>query len=165
MELMKLRPLIVLIILLLTCSACSSQLVKGQAPLVSVSLIAMTDGALSTRFDIRNINDVEMVVDAVDITLRVRDADFMRYDSALNLTIGPNATEEARIELPATEYARDLLIALENGEQISLPFLLDGKVHTRDDGFLKFRYDGHIYPMPGRPGQFRSATTSSRNER
>lgn len=165
MEFMRFRPVIVLIILLLTGGACSSQKVKGQPPLVSVSLIALSDAALSTRFDIRNINDVEMVIDAVDITLRVREADFMRYNSALHLTIGPNATEEARVEMPATEYARDLLISLENGEQMSLPFLLDGKVHTRDDGFLRFRYDGHIYPMPGRPGQFRSATTSSRNER
>jgi hypothetical protein len=106
-----------------------------------------------------------MAIDAVDIAIRVRGKDFSRYDSALQLVVGPNATEKVRAELPLTEYAGDLLTSLEKGDQASLPFLLDGSVHTRDDGFLRFSYDGHIYPVPGRPGQFRSTTTSARNER
>jgi len=43
----------------------------------------------------------------------------------------------------------------------NLPFRLEGRVHTEEDKFLQFKHKGHLYPVPGKPGQFRSATIQS----
>ena len=48
-----------------------------------------------------------------------------------------------------------------DGDVPNLPFRLEGRVHTEEDGFLRFKHKGHLYPVPGKPGQFRSATTQS----
>jgi len=56
---------------------------------------------------------------------------------------------------------QDLLVSLKDGEVPSLPFRLEGRVHTEESGNLRFKHKGHLYPVPGRPGQFRSATTQS----
>jgi len=44
---------------------------------------------------------------------------------------------------------------LQNGDVKSLPYSLRGSVSTREEGILYFEYEGHIYPLPGRPGHFR----------
>jgi len=48
-----------------------------------------------------------------------------------------------------------LLNSLQNGEVQSLPYTLKGSVSSIDDGSLHFEHEGHIYPLPGRPGHFR----------
>ena len=55
-----------------------------------------------------------------------------------------------------------VLASLEGGEVNSIPFDLNGRVTTVEDGVLRFEYRGHLYPVPGRPGQFRSAVTQAR---
>ena len=165
METMKLPLVAISIIALLTCSACSSPQVKGKSPFVSVSSMILGDDGLSTRFDIRNINDVEMTIDAIDIMLRMRDAELTRYDRGVRLTIGPNTTEDVTVEQVPDEPGRELLRSLASGDESSLPISLDGRVHTVEDGFMSFRHEGYLYPVPGRPGHFRSATTSVRRER
>jgi hypothetical protein len=54
-----------------------------------------------------------------------------------------------------SETSRQLLDTLENGDVKSLPYSLKGFVTTLGDGTLRFEYEGHIYPLPGRPGRFR----------
>jgi hypothetical protein len=34
-------------------------------------------------------------------------------------------------------------------------------VHTVEDGNLRFSQKGYLYPVPGRPGQFRSTVTQA----
>ena len=48
-----------------------------------------------------------------------------------------------------------MLDTLQNGEVKSLPYWLKGSIESIEDGTLPFQYEGHIYPSPGRPGQFR----------
>ncbi|HMB60166.1 MAG TPA: hypothetical protein VKN35_09670, partial [Xanthomonadales bacterium] len=114
---------------------------------------------------IRNINDVDMTIDAIDITIRARDSEFTRHNSALKLTLDPNATEEVAVDNMPDEIARPLLNDLESGTISSLPFSLQGRVHTLEDGYLSFEHEGHLYPIPGKPGQFRSATSRTRERR
>ena len=46
---------------------------------------------------------------------------------------------------------------LERGDLVSLPYELNGRVHTLNEGIEDFEHEGHLYPIPGRPGYFRGA--------
>lgn len=154
-----------LVLVALLSAACGPHQVKGEPPFVSIGSFALQDDKLVASFNVRNINDLIMDIDSADFTVRVYDTELMRHNGTVVLDIDPNATEEMRVEkLPGT-FSRELLDALANGEQASLPFLLEGRVHTRTDGNLSFRHEGHLYTVPGRPGQFRSASSRTREER
>lgn len=164
MELMKIR-LYLLLSGLVLCTACGPHQVKGQPPFIGISSLSMQENSLAARLDVRNVNDVELDIDAIDITLRVRDVELTHYVSDFKLTIDPNTTEELSLkELPDIN-ARQHLMDLESGDVSSLPFSLEGRVHTSRDGYLSFKNQGHLYPVPGRPGQFRSASSRSREQR
>lgn len=165
MEKIKLRILVALLLCLVLCSACSPNKIKGKPPFLSISSLSAQEESLSAKFDIRNINDVELVIDSIEITIRVREVELTRYFSQMALTVDPNATEEVMVEDMPDEFARPLLAELERGDVASLPFFLEGRVHTRDDGYLPFRHEGHLYPIPGKPGTFRSATSRTREQR
>ena len=75
--------------------------------------------------------------------------------------VGANSTEIVEVEQFPDAFVQDLLASLRDGEVASLPFRLEGRVHTEKDGFLRFKHKGHLYPIPGKPGQFRSASTQS----
>jgi LEA14-like dessication related protein len=159
---LKIRFLFLLLLSTLACVACSPQKIKGNPPFVSISSMTAMEQSLSADFDIRNINDVHMTIDSIDINIRVRDIEVTRYVSDFNLTIDPNTTEEVSVEKLPDEFARELLDSLESGDVSSLPFSLEGRVHTAEDGFMPFKHEGHLYPVPGRPGQFRSASSRTR---
>jgi LEA14-like dessication related protein len=162
---LKVRILYMLLLSSFVCVACSPQKIKGKPPFVSISSMTVMEQSLSADFDIRNINDVHMTIDSIDINIRVRDVELTRYDSEFNLTIDPNTTEEVPVEKLPDEFARELLNSLESGDVSSLPFSLEGRVHTVEDGFMPFKHEGHLYPVPGRPGQFRSASSRTRERR
>lgn len=162
---LNLQTVSALILAALVCAACGPHLVKGEPPFVSIASLALQDDKLLASFNVRNINDLIMDIDSADFTVRVYDTELMRYSGAIVLDIDPNATEEMRVEKLPGAFSRDPLDALASGEQASLPFLLEGRVHTRTDGNLSFRHEGHLYTVPGRPGQFRSASSRTREER
>lgn len=164
MELMKIR-LYLLLTSLVLCSACGPQQVKGQPPFVGISSLSMQESSLSARLNIRNINDVELHIDAIDIKLRVRDVELTHYVNDFKLTVDPNTTEEVSLDELPDIHARQQLMELESGVVSSLPFSLEGRVHTTRDGYLTFKNQGHLYPVPGRPGQFRSASSRAREQR
>jgi LEA14-like dessication related protein len=164
MELMKIRLYLLLSILAL-CIACAPHQVKGQPPFIAIASLSMQENSLSARLDIRNINDVELDIDAIDIKLRVRDVELTHYVSDFKLTVDPNTTEEVSLEKLPDINARQQLTELESGDVSSLPFSLEGRVHTTRDGYLPFKNQGHLYPVPGRPGQFRSASSRTREQR
>jgi len=89
------------------------------------------------------------------------EAELTRYNEDFRLTVGANSTEVIEVEQFPDAFVQDLLVSLQDGEVPSLPFRLEGRVHTEENGFLKFKHKGHLYPVPGKPGHFRSATTQS----
>jgi LEA14-like dessication related protein len=146
----------------LLCSACGPKLIKGRAPFISISGMNLTDGRLAADFDIRNNNDVPMTIRTVDIAVTVNEVDLTRENRPLELTVGANSAEQVHVEEMPDEFTRSLLESLQSGERKSLPFDLNGWVSTVEDGNLSFAHKGHLYPVPGRPGHFRSAVTQSR---
>lgn len=148
-----------LTLLLAACTGCGSNQVRGQAPFVSILSLGNADGTLQATVGIRNINDVALHVDTLVIRARSGDVALIDHASALNLEIDPNTTDDVVIEHRADQRALSLLESLESGAVASLPFSLDGSVHTGQDGNLRFQHQGFLFRVPGRPGQFRATST------
>ncbi len=162
---MKLRLIWTVLFPLLACVGCGSNLVKGESPFVSISGMSLSEQSLSIGLNIRNINDLEMNINSINVTLQAGAVEIARYVQPLRLVVDRNATEEALIEVSPGPRTRELLDALSSGERQSIAFELQGKVRTMEDGLLDFKHEGHLYPVPGRPGQFRSASTRTREPR
>jgi len=103
-----------------------------------------------------------MTIDMIDITVRVNDTELTRENRDFDLSIGANSAEEIHVEELPDEFTRSLLNSLGSGEVKSLAFDLKGKVHTLEDSYLSFAHKGYLYPVPGKPGHFRSAATRAR---
>jgi LEA14-like dessication related protein len=147
---------------LFLCVACGPQVIKGQSPFIGISSMSLSGARLSAVFDIRNPNDVPMTIRGFDISITVNDADLARENLEFELTVGARSAEEVEVEEMPDEFARSLLDSLTEGELKSLPFDLVGWVNTVEDGFLSFSQRGHLYPVPGKPGYFRSAVTQTK---
>jgi len=142
--------------------SCASQIIKGRPPFISISGMSLIEGKLSADFDIRNQNGVPMTIDTIDITVTVNDVELTRENRDFDLAIGANSAEEIHVEELPDDFKRSLLESLGSGEVKSLAFDLEGKVHTLEDGYLSFAHKGYLYPVPGKPGFFRSAATQAR---
>lgn len=151
-------------LLILCCfllAGCGPQVIKGRPPFVNISAMSLIDGTLATEFDISNQNGVPMSIDNVDITVRVGESVLAGLNQPVDLVIDANSTEGTRSEQQADDFSQTLLASLQSGELKSLSFDLEGRVHTAEDGFLKFEQNGYLYPVPGKPGYFRSAVTQA----
>jgi hypothetical protein len=156
---------LLLLLLISLCAACGPHKVKGKAPVVSISSMTLQDGTLAASFNIRNINDVPLDIEQIQITIRVQEAELTRHVESMALSIDPNTTEEIAVNKLPDEFARDVLASLENHDVENLPFFLEGEMLTQQDGKVLFRYEGYLYPVPGRPGQYRSASSRTREPR
>ncbi len=152
---------VMLFVIILICSACSSKIIRGLPPFISISELSLQGDRLSVNFNISNSNEEAMNIDSIEITVQVEEAELAHYNEDFNLMVGANSTEVIEVEQFPDTFVPDLLASLEDGEVLSLPFKLEGRVHTEEDGFLRFKHTGHLYPVPGKPGQFRSATIQS----
>lgn len=155
------RSSMLLLLSILACTACGSNIIHGRPPFISISKLSLLDDHLSVDFNISNPNGEEMNIDRIEITVRVEAAELTRYNEDFKLTIGANSTEIIEVEHFPDAFVQDLLASLTNFEVPNLPFRLEGRVRTEEDGFLQFKHKGHLYPVPGKPGQFRSATIQS----
>ncbi|MCJ7814837.1 MAG: hypothetical protein MUP31_02180 [Xanthomonadales bacterium] len=123
--------------------------------------MSLAESKLSAEFYIRNENGVPMTIDMVDITVTVNGIELARENSRFDLIISANSAEHVSVEELPDEERLALLESLESGEVKSLPFDLNGKVHTVEDGDLSFAQKGYLYPVPGKPGHFRSTVTQA----
>ena len=154
--------LLFLLLIVAGAISCASQVIKGRPPFISISGMSLIDGKLSADFDIRNQNGVPMTIDMIDITVTVNDVELTRENRDFDLVIGANSAEEIHVEELPDDFKRSLLDSLGSGEVKSLAFDLEGKVHTLEDSYLSFAHKGYLYPVPGKPGYFRSAATQAR---
>ena len=160
-EIARNSSFVLLLLIILACTACGPTIIKGRPPFISISELSLQGGQLSVNFNISNPNGEAMNIDGIEIAVRVEEAELTRYNEDFKLSVGANSTEVVEVEQFPDAFVQDLLVSLLDGEVLSLPFRLEGRVHTEEDGFLLFKHKGHLYPVPGRPGHFRSATTQS----
>ena len=142
--------------------SCASQIIKGRPPFISISGMSLVEEKLSADFDIRNENGIPMTIDMIDITVKVNDVELTRDNRDFDLLIGANSAEEVHVEELPDDFTRSLLDSLGSGEVKSLPFDLNGKVHTLEDDYLSFAHKGYLYPVPGKPGYFRSTASQAK---
>lgn len=155
-----------LLLIAATCAACGGkQVIEGRPPFVGISAMTQAGGGLTTEFRVDNQNGVPMSIQAIDITVSLGDVTLTKTSRELRLAIDANSAEEIRVEERPGREALDLLDSLERREVNSLAFNLVGGVRTQEDGYLRFEQKGHLYPVPGRPGSFRSAVTQARELR
>jgi len=147
------------------CTACGPQVIEGRPPFVSIATLSLVENDLTAEFRVDNQNEVAMNIQAVDITVAVNDAELLRENRNLQLSIDANSAEDVRVAQQPSALARDSLMSLERHEVNSLPFTLSGRVLTQEDGYLRFEQKGHLYPVPGKPGSFRSAVTQAQELR
>ena len=142
--------------------SCGPQVIKGRPPFISITGMSLQGETLSADFGISNQNGIPMTIDAIDITVTVNETELTRHRSDFELAIDANSTEEVNVAKLPDDFTRSLLTSLGSGELKSLPFDLQGRVHTAEDGYLRFEHTGYLYPVPGKPNHFRSAVTHAR---
>ena len=155
--------LLLIFTLALTAVACGPKLITGRAPFVSIASMALDGDSLETSYDIANQNGVKMNIDEFEVRVVLESRDLAHLLRREKLPIDANSSERVTDRSQPDELALNQLRSLENGETDSLPFSLEGRVHTLEDGYLRFEQKGHLYRVPGRPGQFR-ATVMQANE-
>lgn len=139
----------------LLCAACGSKLVRGVSPAVRMNEMSHQDGNINLQLSMRNLNDVALDITGISLVLKVEESELVSYAGALDTNISARGTETWSVDVEESEASRKLLESLQNGEVKSLPYSMEGSISTRDSGSLKFEFEGHIYPLPGRPGYFR----------
>jgi LEA14-like dessication related protein len=158
--------LTLLLLIAATCAACGGkQVIEGRPPFVGISAMSQAGGQLTTGFRVDNQNGVPMNIQSIDITVSLGDIQLTKSNRELQLAIDANSAEEIQVEDRPPDEALESLESLQRGETNSLPFRLVGRVRTQEDGYLRFEQKGHLYPVPGRPGFFRSAATQAQELR
>ena len=141
--------------------SCGPQVIEGRPPFVGVSAMQLDGDTLNMHFRISNQNGVPMNIEAIDMGITVNGTQLIRENRPYQLTIDANSAEEIDVGRKPEAAVHGLLADLENRQVASLPFSLQGSVQTVEDGLLRFEQKGHFYPVPGKPGHFRSAVTQA----
>lgn len=150
----RLLCLCVLLVAVLA-SGCGTKIIKGATPMVRMNELSHQDGNITLELSMRNLNGVELDIQTIDFSLWVNDDELFGYKGPAKTNIVANGTETWTVQVEETESSRDLLNTLQSGEVKSLPYSLKGSIFSQEDGDLHFEHEGHIYPLPGRPGRFR----------
>ena len=146
---------LLLSVLLLT--ACGSNMIRGEPPIVRMSELSHQENNIKLQLSMRNLNGIDLDIISTGFSLTVNDGEqeLIAYEGPVNINISAKGTEVWSVEVAESKTSRELLDSLENGDIKSLPYKLKGSVYSKDDGQLRFEYEGHIYPLPGKPGHFR----------
>lgn len=138
-------------------AACGAKIVRGASPMVRMTELSHQGNNINLQLSMRNLNGVDLDIQSIDFQLTVNEdeKDLFVYNGPVDTKIIANGTETWSVEVEESEASRDLLDSLENGDIKSLPYALKGSVISKDEGTLRFEHEGHIYPLPGKPGHFR----------
>jgi len=136
-------------------AACGAKIVRGATPIVRMNELSHDGETITLLLSMRNLNGVELTIQHIDFSLSVDDETLFSHSGPADTGIVANGTETWTVELEESESSQELLNSLQRGEIKSLPYSLEGAITSAEDGKLHFEHEGHIYPVPGRPGQFR----------
>lgn len=141
----------------LLCVSCASKVVRGESPVIRITELGHAGGTIDLQLSMRNLNGVDLNVRNIDFRLTVDESkeELIVYSGPVAINITANGIESWSVEATESEAGRKLLDQLENGEIMSLPYHLKGSISSADEGAMRFEYEGHLYPLPGRPGHFR----------
>lgn len=151
----KYSSVVVMLLLVMLVSACGPKLIRGESPMVRISELSHQDSNVSLQLSIRNVNEEALDILDIDFKLSSDDQQLLAYTGTASININANGTETWSVGIAESDTTRQRLDALQDGEIKSLPYTLEGTISTRESGRLRFEYEGHLYPLPGRAGHFR----------
>lgn len=151
----KLHGFGLVLLAILLSAACGAKVIRGESPMVRMNELSHQDNHITLQLSMRNLNGVPLDIESINLKLTVDDNDLFIYNGPAKTNIVANGTETWSVEIEESQSSREMLDTLQNGEVKSLPYLLKGSIISKDDGTLRFEHEGHIYPLPGRPGHFR----------
>lgn len=146
---------IIAISAIMVMTACGTKLIRGAAPIVRMIELSHTGDTISLQLSLRNLNGVELDIRAIDFKLSVEESELFSYNGPAETNIVANGTETWTVEVEESQSSKELLDKLQAGDVMSLPYSLTGSIIAIDGSKLRFSHEGHIYPVPGRPGHFR----------
>ena len=125
--------------------------------MVRMTELSHQDNSITLQVNMRNLNGVDLNIQSIDFSLTVNENEdeLFTYNGPVDTNIVANGTESWSVEVEESEASRELLDSLQNGDIKSLPYALKGSIASENDGNMRFEYEGHIYPLPGKPGHFR----------
>ena len=142
-----------LLVLLAACGGTSIS--GGEPPQVTINSLSKTAAGLNLQLRFRNINQEPMVINRANFTFTLDDHPFKISNSDMQLSLDASTSEVSAFMLALPGEVDSRLSAVESGEVASLQHELKGEVFDQQGNNLKFSFKGHIYAVPGRPGQFR----------
>ena len=151
----KFPGLVLVVLVAVICAACCAKLIRGESPMVRMSELSHQDNDISLQLNIRNVNDEPLDIISIDFSLATDENDLIAHVGPVEINIAANGIETWSVSAAENETSRELLDSLQNGDIKSLSYSLNGSIKTANDGNLRFEHEGHIYPLPGRPGHFR----------
>ena len=139
----------------MTLSSCASHAVREQPPFVQINGMKLVEQSLTLDLGVRNVNSEVILIRQTEFYVSLDETELAIYNAASNASIIANGTENVRFELAASPDGIALLHQLEQGELKDLEYSFEGVIELVDGGQLTMKREGHIFPVPGRPGSFR----------
>jgi len=155
MTIRQIFAVVLVVVVVALTTACGSKIIRGNAPIVRITELSHTGTIISLQLSMRNLNGIALDVQSIDFSLSVEDSELFSYKGPAETNIVANGTEIWTVEVEESPASKELLDKLQAGDIVSLPYSLKGSITAVDEGKLRFTREGHLYPVPGRPGRFR----------
>lgn len=152
---MNKRLLTLLLVSACILAACGSRQVRNQPPLAQITSWTVAGEELRVELHLRNVNEEPLPLFGVQLSLRLGEVQLASHWQTLDESVAASGFESIPLSMTATGEGLREFQALQEGAKRSLPYTLEGYVLTSSDRELRFLREGHIYTVPGRPGQFR----------
>ncbi|NND44061.1 MAG: LEA type 2 family protein [Xanthomonadales bacterium] len=141
--------------LALALGACVSAGLRGHAPFTEINALRLDGTSLELDLGLRNPNSVPILISNIRFTVDLEETRLVAYDSPSEASVLANGVENLRFQVTASPEGAALLRELEAGNRASLAYRLEGTIVASEDETMKLDRRGRLYPVPGRPGQFR----------
>jgi LEA14-like dessication related protein len=155
MKTLRLKPFLLILLIGVLLSACASPGVRGEPPFIQINGLRLVDDLVNLDLGIRNVNAEPMMIEHIEFEFTVENEELAIYKAASSASVSSNGMENLRFELAASPGGLKLLNDLQNGDHPNLEYAIEGVLQVFEDSELKVRREGRLYPVPGRPGQFR----------
>ncbi|GEM_PF-2861435 len=144
-----------LIVLLAGACAGGPDRISGQPPQMDIRLLQQTEQEMLLDIDLRNVNDQPLTLGKLEFTLEHDQRLLARFDQATDVEITSRGRESISLNAPLAPVAQEVLTELAEGTRTSLPWKIRGRVIDQTGRTWPVETSGHLYPVPGRAGQFR----------
>jgi len=136
-------------------AACAGPGIRGEPPFVQVNGLRLAERDLTLDLGLRNVNAEPLQIEHIEFSVTLEETSLARYNAASRASVIANGRENLRFELAASEEGAALLGELESGSRSDLRYRLEGVVTASESKPMRVQREGRLYPVPGRPGQFR----------